>query len=249
RRRGGSRHDRRDRDAHDHAQLRGLHEARSDPGASLTVRLVLMGTPGAGKGTQASLLARRFGACHVSTGDMLRDAARRKTPLGDQAKSYMDDGRLLPDDVVIGIVADRLAAPDCLNGFLLDGFPRTVVQAEALDRLLEERGQPLDSVLLLNVPVDEAVRRLSGRRVCASCGTMCHLAFDPPADPGRCDRCGGALVQREDDREETIRRRLAVYDRETAPVLEHYRRAGLLREVDGTGSREDVWRNLETAVG
>jgi adenylate kinase len=208
-----------------------------------------MGTPGAGKGTQASLLARRFGACHVSTGDILRDAVRRRTPLGEQAKRYMDDGRLLPDDLVIGIVAERLAAPDCRSGFLLDGFPRTVVQAEALGRLLEERGQPLDGVVLLDVPADEAVRRLSGRRVCASCGTMFHLAFDPPADRGRCDRCGGALVQREDDREETIRRRLAVYTRETAPVLEHYRRAGLLREVVGTGSRDDVSRALEAAVG
>jgi len=208
-----------------------------------------MGTPGAGKGTQASLLARRLRACHVSTGDMLREAARQKTPLGEQAKRYMDDGRLLPDDLVIGLVADRLAAPDCQDGFLLDGFPRTVVQAEALGRLLEERGQPLDAVILLNVPTDEAVRRLSGRRVCASCGTMFHLAFDPPAEPGRCDRCGGALVQREDDREEVIRRRLAVYTRETAPVLEHYRRAGLLREVAGTGSREDVSRALEAAVG
>src|SRR5206468_534299 len=167
------------------------------------------------KGTQASLFAQRFGACHVSTGDMLRDAARQKTALGEEASRYMDDGRLVPDDVVIGIVAERLAAPDCRNGFLLDGFPRTVVQAEALGRLLEERGEPLDGVVLINVPADEAVRRLSGRRVCASCGTMFHLAFEPPAERGRCDRCGGALVQREDDREETIRRRLAVYTRET----------------------------------
>ena len=209
---------------------------------------MLMGTPGAGKGTQGALLAGRYGACHVSTGDMLRDAARQGTPLGLEARRYMDDGHLVPDDLVTGIVADRLTSPECSNGFLLDGFPRTVPQAEALGRLLMERGQPLDAVILIAVPTDEVVRRLSGRRVCPSCGTMFHLAFQPPATPGRCDRCGGALVQREDDREETIRRRLAVYTRETAPVLEHYRRAGLLREVDGTGSREDVARHVEAAL-
>ena len=207
-----------------------------------------MGTPGAGKGTQGALLASRYGACHVSTGDMLRDAARQGTPLGLEARRYMDDGHLVPDDLVTGIVADRLASSECGKGFLLDGFPRTVPQAEALGRLLEERGQPLDAVVLIAVPTDEVVRRLSGRRVCPSCGTMFHVALQPPATPGRCDRCGGALVQREDDREETIRHRLAVYTRETAPVLEHYRRAGLLHEVDGTGTREDVARDVEAAL-
>ena len=207
-----------------------------------------MGTPGAGKGTQGALLASRYGACHVSTGDMLRDAARQGTPLGLEARRYMDDGHLVPDDLVTGIVADRLASSECGKGFLLDGFPRTVPQAEALGRLLEERGQPLDAVVLIAVPTDEVVRRLSGRRVCPSCGTMFHVALQPPATPGRCDRCGGALVQREDDREETIRHRLAVYTRETAPVLEHYRRAGLLHEVDGTGTREDVARHVEAAL-
>ncbi len=207
-----------------------------------------MGTPGAGKGTQADLLAGRSGACHVSTGDMLRDAVRTGTPLGEKARQYIDGGRLVPDDVVIGIVGERLASPDCSRGFILDGFPRTVLQATALDRILAERGQVLEAVVLIAVPTEEAVRRLSGRRVCAACGTMFHLAFQPPARPGRCDRCGGTLVQREDDREETIRHRLAVYTRETAPVLEHYRRAGLLREVDGTRSREEVSSDLEAAL-
>jgi len=207
-----------------------------------------MGTPGAGKGTQGALLASRYGACHVSTGDMLRDAARQGTPLGLEARRYMDDGHLVPDDLVTGIVADRLTSPECGNGFLLDGFPRTVPQAEALGRLLTDRGQPLDAVVLIAVPTDEVVRRLSGRRVCPDCGTMFHVALQPPATPGRCDSCGGALVQREDDREETIRHRLAVYTRETAPVLDHYRRAGLLREVDGTGTREDVARHVEAAL-
>jgi len=207
-----------------------------------------MGTPGAGKGTQASILATRLGGCHVSTGDMLRDAARNGTPLGQQARRFMDAGRLVPDDVVIGIVAERLAEPECRDGFLLDGFPRTVAQAEALGRLLAARGQPLDAVVLLAVPADEAVRRISGRRVCPACGTMFHLAFQPPQRPDRCDRCGAGLVQREDDREETVRHRLDVYARETGPVLEHYRRAGLLREVDGLGGRDDVARNLQAAL-
>ena len=207
-----------------------------------------MGTPGAGKGTQGALLASRYGACHVSTGDILRDAARQGTPLGLEARRYMDGGRLVPDDLVTGIVADRLASRECGKGFLLDGFPRTVPQAEALTRLLAERGQPLDAVILIAVPTDEAVRRLSGRRVCPDCGTMFHVALQPPSTPGRCDRCGGTLVQREDDREDTIRHRLAVYTRETAPVLEHYRHAGLLREVDGTGTREDVARHVEAAL-
>jgi adenylate kinase len=207
-----------------------------------------MGTPGAGKGTQASTLATRFGACHVSTGDILRDAARVGTPLGQQAKRFMDDGRLVPDDVVIGIVAERLAEPECRTGFVLDGFPRTVAQADALGRLLAERGQPLEAVVLLAVPADEAVRRISGRRVCPACGTMFHLAFQPPQRPDRCDRCEASLVQREDDREETVRHRLDIYTRETGPVLEYYRRSGLLHEVDGIGSRDDVARNLQAAL-
>jgi adenylate kinase len=207
-----------------------------------------MGTPGAGKGTQAALLAKRFGPCHVSTGDMLRDAVRRSTRLGLEAKRYMDQGQLVPDDVVIGIVAERLDAADCRGGFLLDGFPRTLAQARALDALLAKRGQPLDAVLLIAVPPEEAVRRLTGRRVCGSCGAMFHLAFQPPARADRCDRCDGALVQRDDDREETIRPRLQVYARETAPVIEHYRAAGILREVDGTGTRDDVFRRAEATL-
>jgi adenylate kinase len=212
------------------------------------VRLVIMGTPGAGKGTQAKLLAGRLGACHVSTGDMLRDAIRRGTALGREAERAVERGLLVPDDVVNGIVEERLAAPDCRAGFLLDGFPRTLDQARALDALLRRRGEPLSAVILISVPREEAIRRLAGRRVCGECGTMFHVAFDAAARSGRCDRCGGALVQREDDREETIRHRMDVYGRETAPVLDHYRAAGLLREVDGTGSRDDVARRVALAV-
>src|SRR2546425_3161083 len=207
-----------------------------------------MGTPGAGKGTQAKLLASRFGACHVSTGDLLREAARGGSQLGLEAKRSMEQGRLVPDEVVIDLVAERLDAADCQGGFLLDGFPRTVAQAQALDALLVRRGQPLDAVLLIALPREDALQRLAGRRVCERCGTMFHTSFDPPARPDRCDRCGGPLVQRADDREETVRHRMEVYARETAPVLEHYRAAGLLREIDGTGSREDVFRRVATSV-
>lgn len=208
-----------------------------------------MGTPGAGKGTQAKLLAARVGACHISTGDMLRDAIRRGTRLGREAQRSMDQGLLVPDDVVIGIVEERLGAPDCQSGFLLDGFPRTLAQARALDELLTRRAEPLTSVMLIAVPHDEAVRRLAGRRVCEKCGAMAHVVFDPPARPDGCDRCGGRLAQRDDDREDTIRHRMDVYARETAPVVEHYRGVGLLREIDGTGSREDVSRRVAASVG
>jgi adenylate kinase len=212
------------------------------------VRLLIMGTPGAGKGTQAKLLATQFDACHISTGDMLRDAVRSGSPLGREAQRAMDEGRLVPDDVVVGLVEERLGSPECTKGFLLDGFPRTVAQAQALDALLARRKQPLDGVVLIAVPREHAVERLSGRRVCERCGTMFHLRFDPPADPNRCTRCGGPLLQRDDDREETILHRMDVYARETAPVLEHYRRVGLLREVDGTGEREDVFRRVAASV-
>jgi adenylate kinase len=207
-----------------------------------------MGTPGAGKGTQAKLLASHVGACHISTGDVLREAARGGSPLGLEAKRFMDQGLLVPDEVVIGIVAERLDAADCRNGFLLDGFPRTVAQAQALDALLVRRGGPLGAVLLIALPRAEALKRLAGRRVCEPCGAMFHVSFDPPAHLDRCDRCGGRLVQRPDDREETVRHRMEVYARETAPVIEHYRAAGLLREVDGTGSREDVFRRVAASV-
>ena len=208
------------------------------------MRLLIMGTPGAGKGTQAKLLATQFNACHISTGDMLREAVRSGSPLGREARRAMDEGRLVPDDVVVGLVEERLDSPECGKGFLLDGFPRTIAQARALDALLARRQQPLDGVVLIAIPREHAVERLSGRRVCERCGSMYHLRFDPPADPTRCNHCGGPLLQREDDREETIRHRMDVYARETEPVLEHYRAAGLLREIDGTGEREDVFGRL-----
>jgi adenylate kinase len=208
----------------------------------------MMGAPGAGKGTQAKLLQKRLGVPHISTGDILREAVRAGTPLGREAQQKMEHGLLVPDDVVIGIVDERLGRSDCTRGFILDGFPRTVAQAQALDALLARRGLPLTAVVEVDVPRAELVQRISGRRVCQACGTLSHVRFDPPTTTGRCDRCAGTLVQRDDDREETVGRRLDVYARETAPVLEHYRQAGLLRSVQGTGSPDEVLGRIEESL-
>ena len=212
------------------------------------MRVVMIGPPGSGKGTQAKLLREKFRVCHVSTGDILREADAAGTPLGVQARNHMSHGLLVPDAVVIGIVDERLAQPDCATGFVLDGFPRTVPQAEALDATLAGRGQEITTAVSLAVPRAELLRRLSGRRVCRSCGTLFHVAFDPPKTDGVCTRCGGELFQRDDDREESVARRLEVYERETAPVLGHYKAKGVLRAVDGTGSRDDVFARVVGSV-
>jgi len=204
-----------------------------------------MGAPGAGKGTQAKLLAERKHVPHVSTGDILREAQDKGTALGQEARAYMDRGQLVPDDVVVGIVQERLRNPDAARGWILDGFPRTVAQARALETL----GERLDAVIALDVPEEELLRRLGGRRTCRACGAMFHLAFDPPRSPDRCDHCAGELVQRDDDREDTIRERLEVYRQQTAPVLRHYRDAGLLRDVPGVGTREEVYARVAANLG
>jgi adenylate kinase len=190
----------------------------------------------------------RFGVPQISTGDILRDAQHDGSPLGHEAARYMAQGQLVPDDVVIGIVEERLGTPDYARGFVLDGFPRTVRQAEALDGMLARQGRPLDAVIVIEVPREELVRRLAGRRVCRRCGTMFHAELDPPAKPGVCDRCGGEIYQREDDREETVRRRLEISEQKMGPVVKHYRDAGLLRTTAGTGSREDVFARLAGIV-
>lgn len=212
------------------------------------MRIVIIGPPGAGKGTQARLMHDRFGCPQISTGDILREAQLSGTPLGLQVRRFMEQGLLVPDEVVIGIVEERLAAPDAERGFVLDGFPRTVPQAKALDAMLERRAIPLDAVMSINVQDDEVVRRLSGRRVCRGCGAMFHVAFDASAKSGLCDRCGGALFQRDDDTEAVIRQRLSVYTQNTAPVVEHYRQRGLLREVAGLGSRDEVFKSLTATL-
>ncbi len=208
----------------------------------------MIGPPGAGKGTQARLLSGRFGVPQISTGDMLREAQQARTPLGREAQRFMDEGRLVPDDVVIGIVDRRLRNGDVVGGFILDGFPRTVAQAEALDAILARGGATLDRAVAIDVPRAELVERLAGRQVCRSCGTMYHRTLDPPTTPGTCDRCLGQLYQRDDDREEVIERRLDQLAKEVAPVADYYRRASLLRRVDGTGSREQVLGRITASL-
>jgi len=208
------------------------------------VRLVLLGPPGAGKGTQAKLLQEHFDIPQISTGDILRRAAKEGTPFGKRAKKYMDRGELVPDSVILDIVEERLSADDCHKGFLLDGFPRTVVQAEAFQTMLDRQNQVLDGAVSLRVPRQKLVARLSGRRTCRQCGAMYHVRFNPPKKEGVCDQCGGDLYQRADDREETIEARMEVYDRESAPLLEHFRRKGLLREVDGSKTTDEVFREI-----
>ena len=204
------------------------------------MRIVLLGPPGAGKGTQAKLMLERTGMVHISTGDLLRAAVASGNPLGKAAKDYMERGELVPDQLVTDMIRDRVGAMGGAPSFMLDGFPRTVVQAETLEKMLAARSIPLDHVISLDVPREELVRRLSGRRTCRNCGAMSHMIFDPPRRDGICDHCGGELYQREDDREETIRARLEVYDRATAPLIAFYKGRGLLREVDGTGATADV---------
>jgi adenylate kinase len=213
------------------------------------VRLIFLGPPAAGKGTQARRLAAEYDIPHISTGDILRAAIREGTYLGREAKRYMDRGALVPDDVMIGIVRERLQRSDCAPGFILDGFPRTVPQAEALAVLLEELNSPLDYVVNMEVPVEEILRRMSGRFTCQDCGRMFNLMLDPPKTPGRCDCCGGSLIQREDDRVETVHERLGVYRQSTQPLVEYYRTQGLLKTVDGTGTIGAIAKRIGEAVG
>ncbi|HET7736870.1 MAG TPA: adenylate kinase [Nocardioidaceae bacterium] len=212
------------------------------------MRLVLVGPPGAGKGTQAQFIASHFAVPKISTGDIFRANVSEGTDLGLEAKKYMDAGDLVPDEVTIGMVEDRLRHDDASEGFLLDGFPRTVHQAEVLDHLLEGQGASLDVVLELVVDDEEVVRRLSGRRTCRRCGHVWHLDFDPPAVDGRCDRCSGELFQRDDDSEDTIRHRLEVYADQTSPLIGYYGDRGLLRGVDATGPVEDVTERAISAL-
>ena len=205
-----------------------------------SVRVVLLGPPGAGKGTQAKLLQERFKACQVSTGDILRKAVAEQTPLGKQAAQYIKQGALVPDPLIVNLVAERLQDKDCEKGFILDGFPRTISQAESLDEILTRMGLTLDRVLSVQVPHSVIVQRLAGRRTCKGCGALYHLTLDPPDKEGVCDRCGGELYQRDDDREETITARLKVYETQTAPLMNYYRERGLLRDIDGVGKVDEI---------
>lgn len=204
------------------------------------MNILFMGPPGAGKGTQAEKVTVTFGIPHISTGDAFRQAMKEGTPLGRKAKEYVDQGLLVPDDVTNGIVRERLQQEDCNNGFLLDGFPRTLAQAEALDGMLEEMGRRLEHVINLKVDRSLLLARLTGRRICKACGATYHLIYNPPKQDNKCDKCAGELFQRSDDTEEKVGTRLDEYTNKTAPLLDYYREKGLLREVDGEQDIDQV---------
>jgi adenylate kinase len=210
--------------------------------------LILLGPPGAGKGTQAAFLAEARGLAHIATGDMFREAMRSGSEVGQQAKAYYDRGELVPDELTIRMLLERLAQPDCAGGCMLDGFPRNLEQAKALDSALAERGQAVDQVAYIRVGEEELIERLGGRWTCRRCGAVYHQQNSPPATAGRCDQCGGELYQRSDDQPETVRRRLTVYFRDTAPLVEYYRQRGKLAEVDGGQDIEAVSRALMDAL-
>jgi len=212
------------------------------------VRLIFVGPPAAGKGTQARRLAAEYSIPHISTGDILRAAVKAGTYLGREARRYMDRGKLVPDDVMIGIIRERLQREDCRRGFILDGFPRTLPQAEELTQLLDAMHKPVDFVVNMEVPVEEVLRRMSGRLTCQNCGTMFNLILNPPKVVGRCDCCGGSLIQRADDRVETVHERLVIYRQITTPLIQYYHDRGLLRTVDGTGTIDNIAKRILEAV-
>ena len=214
----------------------------------MSVRVAFLGPPGAGKGTQARDLAQEWGVLHLATGDMLREAVAAGTPLGREAKGYMDRGALVPDDVIVRMMGERLGRPDAKRGFILDGFPRTIAQAEALGKLLKDLGQTLDTVVYFDVSEPELLRRLTGRRVCRKCGHTYHLVSNPPKRPGVCDACGSELYQREDDTEVTVRNRLEVYRRQTSPLLDYYRQRHRLTTVSGEGPVATIRDAIRTSA-
>lgn len=206
--------------------------------------IILLGPPGAGKGTQAKFIVEKWNIPQVSTGDILRAAVREGTVLGIEAKSFMDKGELVPDRVVIGIIAERLKEDDAAKGFILDGFPRTIPQAEALGEILAGMDRAIDHVISIEVPDQDLVSRLTGRRMCKGCGESFHMVFNPAKNEGACDSCGGELYQRDDDKEETIRQRLKVYHDQTSPLIAFYREKGCLRPIDGTGAIEEIFTRI-----
>ncbi|HBQ26310.1 MAG TPA: adenylate kinase [Syntrophomonas sp.] len=212
------------------------------------MNVVLMGPPGAGKGTQAEFIKKEYPIPHISTGDMFRDAVSRETELGKEAKKYMDAGKLVPDEVTIGIVEARLAEADCKNGFLLDGFPRTTVQAEALDKVLSSNGRKIDVVINIAVPNDILIRRLSGRVSCKECKVVYNLQSNPPAKEGICDNCGGQLIQRSDDQGKTVAKRLEVYLEQTNPLLAYYSQQNVLQEIDGNRDSKTVFTDIKNCL-
>jgi adenylate kinase len=215
------------------------------------MNLILLGGPGAGKGTQAKKLIDKYQIPQISTGDILRAAVKEGTEMGKKAKEYMDAGKLVPDEVVIGIIKDRLAQPDCKKGFILDGFPRTVPQAEALDKVLSVLGTKIDHVVSIDVDEEALVARLTGRRTCknAACGQMFHIEYNPPKKAGVCDKCGSELYQRDDDNETTVRSRLSTYNQATKPLIDYYTKKGLVRPIAGVGGIDDIFTKICGILG
>lgn len=213
------------------------------------LRTILLGPPGAGKGTQADKIVEKYNIPHISTGDIFRDNIKNGTELGKKAQEYMNKGELVPDDLVIEIATDRLLKGDCKNGFLLDGFPRTVYQAEKLDAFLEAHGQKLDKVLDLEVGEDLLMVRLTGRRVCKACGASYHVVNIPPKKEGICDKCGGELIQRPDDNAETAKNRIDVYNEQTRPLVDYYEKAGNLARIDGATPLEETFKDIVAVLG
>ena len=212
------------------------------------MNIILLGAPGAGKGTQAVALVKSKGLTHVASGDLFRDNLSRNTELGQTAKKYMDKGELVPDDVTVKMVLERIGRDDCAAGFLLDGFPRTIPQAEALDKQLSSAGKAIDKVVLISVPNEELVKRLSGRWICRNCQTPYHMVDAPPREPGKCDQCGGELYQRDDDNETTVRNRLEVYSNQTAPLVDYYKKQGKLLEVNGNQPVNSVTEEMLSSL-
>ena len=213
------------------------------------MKIIMLGAPGAGKGTQAKKIAAKYDIPHISTGDIFRANIKNGTELGNKAKTYMDQGLLVPDELVVDLVVDRVQQDDCKNGYVLDGFPRTIPQAEALDNALKAIGDKVDFAIDVEVPDENIVRRMGGRRACVGCGATYHVVYNPTKEEGTCDTCGGELIVRDDDKPETVKKRLSVYHDQTQPLIDYYKNEGILAEVDGTKDMEEVFQDIVNILG
>ena len=213
------------------------------------MKIIMLGAPGAGKGTQAKKIAEKYQIPHISTGDIFRANIKGGTELGMKAKTFMDQGMLVPDEITIGMLMDRIGQEDCINGYVLDGFPRTIPQAESLTKALAERGEKVDYAINVDVPDENIINRMSGRRACLGCGATYHITFNPPVKEGICDTCGQELVLRDDDKPETVKKRLDVYHQQTQPLIDYYKNEGILAEVDGTKDMEEVFQDIVKILG